>query len=288
MNALPDPALLDDATPPPAAARHFIAINHHRFHDTSLIVPAIRSVLHAAARFRTACPDQEVRIVLFHQSAGLDQPCMDRLRALAGLEIVEQPPVSNGAGLNAQLDMAEAAGALWFYRADADDPVSPDRFLRQARLLHSSGADVVGGGLIYNNLSTGERFDMVPPSRPGPLDFLTNRALFHSTLAFRLDRLHAAGIRYWSRRLEDKQLALQIARAGLHVVNDSALYGAYNLNPKARSGLGPARLNLSLNLSMAWQSHRPDLVPLALGLFCASALLPSQTLRRLRHRLRRA
>lgn len=266
--------------------RHFIAVNHHRFHDPELVERAVTSAVIAARRLRDLRPGEGVAITLYHAPDAAARLATPGLAALRELVIEPALTPSNGTGLNAQMDAAMRAGATYFYRVDADDPVHPDRFVRQADLMDRTGADVSGGGLVYTNLATGARQEVLPRPRPAARDYLTNSAMLHPSLAFRLSSLHKAGIRYWDRRLEDKQLGLQIAQAGLRLVNDSVIYGDYSLNPEARTNLRTARLNLELNWLFIRAKGRYDLLPLALALFAASALLPSQWLRRARHALR--
>lgn len=269
------------------APRHFIAINHHRFHDRTLVEKAVTSAVVAARRLRNYRPDEGVCVTLFHAPDGLSAPMRRTLEALDDLRI--EPAVStasNGGGLNAQMEHAAELGATFFYRTDADDPVHVERFLRQAQLMDDTGADVSGGGLVYTNLETGHRMTLLPAATPDARDYLYNCAMLHPTLAFRLPSLQAAGIRYWGLRLEDKHLGLQIARAGLKLVNDPVVYGDYSLNPQARTSTAAARLNLSLNWQYLRLKRRYDLVPLAMALFFSSALLPAQWMRRLRNRFR--
>ena len=277
---------MDGFSDKPDGPRHFIAVNHHRFHDPLLVERAVTSAVVAARRLRTSRPGEGVAITLYHARGAGEALTALRLGSLPDLSIEPALVASNGAALNAQMDAATRAGATYFYRADADDPVHPERFVRQADLMDRTGADVSGGGLVYTNMATGHRQRVLPRARPKPRDYLTNSAMLHPSLAFRLSSLRAKGIRYWERRLEDKQLGLQIARAGLRLVNDRAVYGDYSLNPTSRTDLAMARLNFELNRSYAHAKGRYDLLPLAVLLFAASALLPSQSLRRLRHILR--
>lgn len=270
----------------PGGPRHFIAVNHHRFHDLQLVERAVTAAVIAARRLRASRPEEGVAITLYHAPGAGKGLASLRLGALADLTIQPALAASNGAGLNAQMEVAAKAGATYFYRVDADDPVHPERFVRQASLMDRTGADVSGGGLVYTNLATGDRHLVLPRARPAARDFLTNSAMLHPSLAFRLQSLRAAGVRYWDRRLEDKHLGLQIARAGLRLVNDPEEYGDYSLNPTSRTDLAMARLNFALNWSFIRATGRYDLLPLALALLLASSLFPSQILRRARHILR--
>lgn len=270
----------------PGGTRHFIAVNHHRFHDPQLVERAVTSAVIAARHLRRLRPVEGVAITLYHAPGAGQALAQLRLGALEDLLIEPVLAVSNGAGLNAQMDAAAQAGATYFYRVDADDPVHPDRFVRQAALMDGTGADVSGGGLVYTNLATCARQPVLPRANPTARDYLTNSAMLHPSLAFRLSSLRKAGVRYWDRRLEDKQLGLQIARAGLRLVNDPVIYGDYSLNPTSRTDLAMARLNLELNWCFIRAMGRLDLLPLAFLLFVASTLLPSQALRQARHVLR--
>ncbi|MCH2096703.1 MAG: glycosyltransferase [Rhodobacteraceae bacterium] len=285
MNALLDRGGKPSASgcQPCGGSHHFIAINHHRFHDQGLVAQTVHSVLSAAKLLAVARPHEGIRIVFFHQPSGLTPSIIERFERLSDVEMLDLPPGSNGEGLNRQIDIAKDMGAVYFYRVDADDPVASERFLRQAKLLDQSGADVVGGGLVYTNLRSGTRFRMLPPRHPTPLHYLTNSAMLHPTLAFRLQPFCERGLRYWPERLEDKHLGLQIAQHGLKLVNDPENYGVYHLNPQARSSFASAMLNLRLNLAMIRHMRRFDLLPLAFAFFTASATLPSQSLRMLRH-----
>lgn len=270
----------------PKRTLHFIGINHHRFHDPKLVEEAVRSTAQAI-EVLVLDPSRDVRVVLFHDARGaLPSQLLAEFRDL-GIETKTVPSTSNGEGLNAQIELARKDGANFFYRVDADDTVAPDRFCLQANLLEQDRADVCGGGLTYVNVETSESFDVCPAETPGAIDYLTNCGMLHPTLAFQLDRFHEAGIAYWSRRLEDKQLGLQILRSGLRLYNDQAIYGRYNLVPAARKSFEIARLNFRLNTSYLLTSGRILYFPFALALFLASSLIPSHALRRLRQRLRR-
>ena len=289
MNALLDPGGEPSASgcQPCGGSHHFIAINHHRFHDQGLVAQTVHSVLSAAKRLAVARPNEGIRIVFFHQPSSLTPSIIERFEGLSDVEMLDVPRGSNGEGLNRQINIARDAGAIYFYRVDADDPVASERFLRQANLLDQSGADVVGGGLIYSNLRSGTRFRMMPPRHPKPLHYLANSAMLHPALAFRIASICERGLRYWSDRIEDKHLGLQIAQHGLKLVNDPAIYGVYHLNPQARSSIAIAKLNLLLNLAMIRHTRRFDFLLLAFGIFIASAILPSQLLRTLRQHLSR-
>jgi hypothetical protein len=273
MNVLYDPDL-----------RHFVAINHHQYHPSDRVLAAIESTATAVARMG----HRSVTVTFcHHETCALEPQIFARLMEL-GITPVTVPNGSNGNSLNAQLDAARDAGADFFYRVDADDTVAITRFERQAQLLEQGAADVVGGALDYIPIDGRAEFTVLPPKHPGAWGYLTNCAMLHPTLGFRMNALTGANIRYWTKRLDDKQLGLQLRRAGLRILNDPVVYGTYTLNPVSRSSLLAARLNLGLNLRYAITSRRIDLVPVAVAIFAASCLAPSQSLRRLRQILRGA
>lgn len=271
MNVLHDPDL-----------RHFVAINHHQYHPSDRVLAAIESTAKAVARM-----GHRTVTVAFchHETCTLDPQIFARLREL-GVIPITVPNGSNGKSLNAQLDAARDAKADFFYRVDADDTVAITRFERQAQLLEQGTADVVGGALEYILIDGRAEFIVLPPKHPGAWGYLTNCAMLHPTLGFRMAALKKSDIRYWTKRLEDKQLGLQLRRAGLRILNDPVVYGTYTLNPVSRSSILAARLNFGLNLRYAIAARRFDLLPVAAAIFAASCLAPSQSLRRLRQILR--
>jgi len=229
----------------------------------------------------------KVKIVMFHHG---EEPLAEATRLGTeemGIEIVELPQAPNGANLNRQIEMALKGGYDFFYRVDADDLVYEDRFSRQAKILMTTEHDLVGGGLVYHDVTTGEKFNVQPRETPGTGDFLSNIFVLHPTIALRLSTIKKHDIRYWHQRLEDKRLALEYDALGLSVYNDPALYGEYNLNPKARNARSFARLSFRLNLRYLNQNHKFLAYPRALVMYLLHLWLPNQRLRKLRRQLHR-
>ncbi len=251
---------------------HFIAINFHGFHEANTALDCVRSALSSAKGL-----SGPVELVFFHPS---NPPLPnDLVKGLEALSVTRMglPESSNGERLNAQLQKSE--GFSFFYRVDADDLVSKDRFKWQSAQFLNSGCDICGGGLVYHNIETGERSDIFPPERPGILSYLFNHHFLHPSLAFRLETFK---LQYSADRLEDKELALLARRANLIVRNDQRIYGTYNLNPNARNGKSFAKRELKLNLAYILETRKYWAMPIAFGLFALSRLVKRDTLRNIR------
>ncbi|THH38046.1 hypothetical protein E4Z66_00255 [Aliishimia ponticola] len=264
---------------------HLIAVNCHPFHALSDIREGLASVVKAAGIFRQRSRDRVDVRVFWHNPA----PLPEDLRLLVdtnGFELVEAAHESNGANLNKQIDAAAAEGFDIFFRVDGDDTVTAQRFLKQAELLKHDECDICGAGLLYKPAG-GNGFVVLPEPHPGARDYLENKYLLHPTMAFRIDRFRAAGLRYWTNRLEDKALLLAARKAGLRVMNIPVVAGGYNVGPRSRNRLVQKWLGLRLNLAFLWHTRNLHLVPYALALFTMQVAVGSQALRVLRYRLHR-
>jgi len=253
-------------------ASHFIAINYHGYHSSKAALDCVRSVLLSAKEL-----SGQVDITFFHHShdpvaaalaIGLENLRVDRM---------DFPDNSNGENLNRQIEQAK--GFSYFYRVDADDLVSPERFKWQEEHLSKSGCDICGGGLMYRSKETCNEYQVLPPASPGTISYLFNRYFLHPTLAFRLETFK---IRYGQNRMEDKELALFSFMSGLTIVNDQRIYGTYNLNPNARSGKTFARRDFGLNLAYIRAARSYWALPLAYSLLVLSLLIHRDKLRIIR------
>jgi len=263
------------------APSHFIAINCHGFHGTERAILCAQSVLQSVRGL-----SGRVKYVFFYHS---DQPVSPSLLTQLedlGLEVKCFPSGPNGAGLNVQI--AEAKNYDFFYRVDADDLVSEDRFRWQVEQFETTGCDISGGSLIYRNVKTGHEYQVVSPALPATMAFLMNQFFMHPTLAFRLSSFNKTNIRYGLDRMEDKGLAISAVKAGLKVVNDQRVYGVYNLNSHARNSRFFSNLNLKYNLAFIHAKTSYWAVFLALGIYLASLTISSERLRRIRRFLTRA
>jgi len=260
------------------SASHFIAINYHGFHDVGAALDCVHSVL-ASAEALTGT----TQITLFNHSDSPAPPELANPLAALNVSLANYPQSPNGESLNHQLDQAK--GYDFFYRVDADDLVSKGRFGWQSALMAKTGCDICGGGLIYHNIETGQKHQVLPPEHPGTMAYLLNHYFLHPTVAFRMSTFISTSLRYKNRRLEDKCLALSAYKAGLTVVNDRRIYGTYNLNPNARNAPLFARRNRALNLDFIRATHSYWAVPLAYGVFAVSMLLSQNRLRTIRKAL---
>jgi len=265
--------------------RHFIAINGHQFHSAADYIQALKTTAVAAEKLSETTAEA-VKIACFVNGSGQIEDAVQEQAERLSVPVYSLDETSNGACLNRQIDQATAEGFTIFYRADADDVTDPDRFIHQARCFRNDAGDLCGGGLTYHNIRTSSKYDVYPAEHPGTADYLTNSYFLHPVLAFRLDALAIANIRYWQGRQEDKQLALQAKCAGLRVYNDQKLYGCYNLNPQARNSHAASRLTLQLNVAFLKATGQFHKLPIAWAIFLTSLLLPKQLLRDIRHRFR--
>lgn len=266
-------------------ALHLIAVNCHDFHKVADIASGLSSVAAAVVRFRSQRSDPiEVR-VYWHNTTEPPRALRDQIGAL-GFDLVEAPRASNGENLNRQVDEALRDGFDIFFRVDGDDTVSAERFVQQSEILTSGQCDLCGGGLHYMP-PTGPGYVMRPKSRPGPRDFIENQFVLHPSMGFRLDAFRRTGLRYWSRRLEDKALLLQAWKAGLRIRNIQAVTGTYRVDPAARNLLLQKWLNLRLNLQFLSHSGAVHHVPYAIALFALHLVVGSNQLRRIRYLMRR-
>lgn len=264
---------------------HLIAVNCHGFHALTDITRCLDSVAEAVREFSRHRSDPVKVRVYWHASAQPPQHLGRQVDAY-GFDLVIAPGAINGENLNRQIDDALRDRFDLFYRVDGDDTVALRRFLRQADMMLSGTCDLCGGGLRYEPIG-GESYLMQPSARPGPRDFLENQFVLHPSMAFRLDAVGRSGLRYWSRRLEDKALLLQARKAGLRIHNLSALVGTYTLDPAARNHFAQKWSNLMLNMDFLFYSRCLHYVPYAVMLFVLHVLLGSDRLRRIRFVLRR-
>lgn len=264
---------------------HLIAVNVHPFHGLNDILNGLESLARAVGEFRQRTLDKiEVRL-FWHNEKPAPAEIRDNLSA-HGFDLTESPHRTNGENLNSQIEYALGKDFDIFYRVDGDDTVTAQRFLHQAALLASKACDICGGALRYKP-SDGAPFTVIPRQHPGPRDYLENHYILHPSMAFRLEAIRAAGLRYWPKRLEDKALILAARRAGLRVRNLPTVAGGYNVGPRARNRLTQKWTGLKLNLAFLRHERALHLVPYALALFAGQVVLGSNRLRRLRHMLNR-
>lgn len=254
---------------------HFIAINFHRFHDDLAAIDCTVSVLKSAKALR-----EKAKITFFNHAGHAVSSKL--ATALENMEItlVNGPSGSTGESLNYQI--SQAHGFNFFYRVDADDLVSADRFGWQSKILANGDCDICGGALIYRNIKTKSEYLVTAPLRPKTMAFLMNHYFLHPTLAFRLERFEKRKLRYKNQRIEDKSLALSALKAALKVQNDPRVYGIYNLNPDARNGWAVSWLNLKLNIQFILAAHSYWAFPVAIGIFTATTVFRRNTLRNIR------
>lgn len=257
-----------------------IAVNCHVFHDTRRIEAGLVGLKPAIDAFRSRYAGA-VRGVLFWHGPTPPTPRIRDLARRATLEIRQMRHATNGENLNAQIAHALDSGFGLFFRVDGDDMVDPARFFPQAQLLNSGDCDLCGAGLDYAAQGR-PRFRTQPAQRPVARDFVENQFVLHPTMAFRLDAIQSAGLRYRRGRLEDKEFLLNAARAGLKIRNLPYSAGTYFLSPLTRSS---ARLRLrgfALNLRFLLASGALHLVPYATALLLASLIVGPQKLREIR------
>ena len=264
---------------------HLIAVNCHPFHGIADIQAGLASLARAVGVFRQRTRDFiEVRVFWHHQES-VPAVLQDQIDA-EGFSVTHAPHRSNGDNLNAQIEYAISKGFDVFFRVDGDDTVTAQRFIRQAEMLENDECDICGGALRYK--PKGEQaYVMIPNPEPGARDYIENQFMLHPSMAFRVDALRKTGLRYWSRRLEDKALLLAARRAGLRVRNVPAVSGGYNVGPRSRSKLSQKWLGFRLNVAFLWHERALHLVPYAAALFVGQVLLGSTRLRRLRYMLHR-
>lgn len=266
-------------------ASHLIAVNCHEFHKVTDLVRCMSSVAAAGRQFRSQNGDPIRVRVYWHATDGPEAWLRDRI-ARSGFELIHAPGSSNGENLNRQIDDAIRDGFDIFIRVDGDDTVTPQRFLQQSEFLTSGDCDLCGGGLHYMPPGV-PGYVMLPRARPGPRDFLENQFVLHPSMGFRLDAFRRAGLRYWSRRLEDKALLLRAVKAGLRICNMGEVAGSYTVDPRARNQLSQKWLNFKLNLEFISYSRAFRCVPYAILLFAMHVTFGSDRLRRIRYLMRR-
>jgi hypothetical protein len=264
-------------------ARIRVAINAHRGHAGPDVLTAVQSVARALLQLSVARPAMTVTTALYHEDPALLPSTETAAITALGIAVVPCPGRSNGARLNRQIDEAMAAGDDLFLRVDADDTVTEDRFLSQVSAFETLPLDLIGAGLIYDQ--DGRRFGVRPRAAPRAPDFLLNRYLLHPTFGFRVETLRRTGLRYWDRRLEDKELLLRATLAGFRLGNVPAVWGTYHVRPEARGGADMARLTRDLNLAFLRGTGQRHWLPAAWAIYLARRLLPVGWLRRLRSRL---
>jgi hypothetical protein len=264
---------------------HFVAVNCHPFHPPGAIKVGLKSVSNAINTFRAHCRDPIDVRVFWHNSHAPQKTILDDI-ASYGFSLTQWPHMGNGDNLNKQIDFALAHKFDTFFRVDADDTVTAQRFIKQAEILNTQACDICGAALRYKT-EGGPSFILPPKANPGPRDYLENQFLLHPSMAMRLSAIQAAGLRYWPKRLEDKAFLLCAYQKGLRIINIPILAGEYNVSPGARKKFGQKWLGFQLNLKFIRSSKAFHLLPYACALFLLQALLGSQRMRALRHLLQR-
>ncbi len=265
-------------------ASHLIAVNCHEFHKAEDIACCLASVAVAVGHFGSHIGDPIQVRVYWHNADAPAQTMRERV-AESGFELIHAPRLSNGENLNRQIDDAVRDGFDIFFRVDGDDTVTQQRFVQQSELLTSGSCDLCGGGLLYMPPDAPD-YVMQPGERPGPRDFVENQFVLHPSMGFRLDAFRRIGLRYWSRRLEDKALLLRASKAGLRIGNVAMLAGSYNVDPSARNLLMQKWLNLRLNFEFLIHSKAFRYIPYAFMLFALHVVFGSDRLRQIRHAVR--
>lgn len=264
---------------------HLIAVNCHPFHGLPDIRAGLASLARAVGVFRQRSGDRVDVRVFWHNAKKAPVSLRDQVSA-EGFALVELPHKTNGENLNHQIETALRDGYDIFFRVDGDDTVTAQRFVQQAVMLKANDCDICGGGLRYKP-EDGPSYVMLPKPCPGPRDYIENKYLLHPSMAFRLDAVDRVGLRYWSRRLEDKALLLTAHKAGLRVRNLPIVAGGYNVAPGTRNRMFQKWLALKLNLAFLWHTRALHLVPYAIALFLMQVLIGTSRLRRLRYLLHR-
>lgn len=258
---------------------HFIAVNCHPFHDPTDVIDGL-GVLDAALSIvrQTVADTLTVRVFWHGQEP---DPHVQADLLTFGFAIHVAPHLSNGQNLNLQIDHAVALDCDTFFRVDADDTVTPERFVHQIQAFKQGDADLIGTGLTYRT-AKGDVFDVVPRSQPTLRDYLENRFLLHPSLAIRLASFNRQGLRYRATRLEDKALIQDALVAGLRCQNLPILGGVYNVSPKARRAFSLKARGFRLNLELLWNMRSWTYLLYACLLFIAHVALGSEFLRKIR------
>ncbi|MEP4194680.1 MAG: hypothetical protein ABJL99_03500 [Aliishimia sp.] len=259
---------------------YLIALNCHPFHPVDAIEAALYSVASAVSVFRRNTTSDVAVRVFWHNSNPPPKELLAKASEL-GFTLDQSRHTTNGDNLNHQLDYASRHDFRIFFRVDGDDTVAAERFKLQANVLESGDYDLCGAGLRYQSHG-GETFEVLPNQRPTTRDYLENKYLLHPTLAFRMEAIRESGLRYWSKRLEDKALLLQALRLKLRVGNVSIIAGTYNVHPSTRDTLAPKWLGFCLNHAFLYRQRALQLIPYAVILFLCQTLLGSNRMRRLR------
>lgn len=259
----------------------FVAINCHPFHELDKVSSGIASCVEALSAFRMRA-DRYVQITLFWHRADKINPHIKTMCTAAGFQIHHLPHHSNGQNLNAQIEQALCEEHDIFFRVDADDTVTVERFVLQSEALASNSCDICGAGLMYYNMS-GQSQKVLPRETPLPRDYIENRHTLHPTMAFRLKALSQKGLRYRHCRLEDKAFILDAARLGLRFRNLQILAGGYHVGPTARRALQVKMQGFYLNLAFSWHQKSILLVIYACLMICFQILFGSKFLRYIRN-----
>ncbi len=264
---------------------HLIAVNCHPFHGLTAIHEGLVSLARAVGVFRQRSGDHVDVKVFWHNPKAAPDTLREQISA-EGFDLVEQPHLTNGENLNYQLELAIREGYDVFFRVDSDDTVTAQRFIQQADVIKADAADIVGAGLRYKPEER-SAYAVLPEPAPGARDYIENKYVLHPSMAFRLAAVDKAGLRYWSRRLEDKALLLSARKAGLRVMNLPIIAGGYNVSPRSRNRMFQKWLGFKLNLAFLWHTRALHLIPYAFALFFMQVAIGSHRLRHIRYLLHR-
>ncbi len=264
---------------------HFVAVNCHPFHPLDDIRAGLHSLAKAIGVFRQRCGDIIQVRVFWHSDKKAPEDILDDVMSF-GFDVTHWPHQSNGQNLNRQIEFALEHKFDTFFRVDADDTVTAQRFIRQAEALESGACDICGAGLRYKP-DDGAPFVLLPKAHPGPRDYLENKFLLHPSMAMRLSAIEAAGLRYWTNRIEDKALLLQAYKKGLRIMNLPVVAGGYNVTRASRGKFVQKWLGFKLNLRFLSAAKAFHLMPYACTLFLFHVLLGSHRMRALRHLIQR-
>lgn len=257
------------------------AVNFHAFHDITQVDECLESLVNAIEIInKTKIALAEV---VFFDSSNKDTSHLSAYKnKFANFKIIKLESTASGIALNKQIEYAIANNYDVFFRVDADDVTYENRFLLQANYLNENeDIDICGGGLDYYNLNTGESFPVLPNQDPTNLDYILNRYCLHPTFAMRVS-VFKTGLRYWEKRIEDKQLILKARINGLKFANIPEVLGKYYIHNGVRRFLKISWLSLKLNLSWSW-NFKKSFITVSVMVFIIRVLLSVKLLRKWRN-----